>query len=927
MKTLCLFLLLSSIYIFNNVHAQNKTNLRDQSEAYQKAFPTEKLYFSFDKPYYSAGDTLWFKSFLLNGDLTSAQRSDKIYVELYSDSLKRIDQKVIALNNGLGYGDFDLPNKLSEGTYIIRAYSNWQQNFGSDYFFQKSFYIGNAGEKTWLIDAYQKLSTANAKTILDLKIKLSDLEGKAAGLKDVDVFLMNGTKRLMKATLQTSVTGTIETQIPLTEKLSGDYSFLIVDQKDKTRKSVLPIILQNADQVDLQFMPEGGSMVNNIYGKVAFKAIGADGLAKAVNGNIVNSKNEVVATFATAHNGMGSFYLLPQLGESYFATFDLAGKAQKIQLPIAKAEGTTLRIDALSKPDSVYIYLKASEGKRLENYQLLAQAGNTNIITATINLKNGISVIKLAKQIFPDGIIHFTLISPEQQPLNERQVFIHRNHKINLAIKADKNTYGAKDSVSLDITATKEDGTPLRGTFAIAVTDDGQVRQADSENIASYFLLQSDLKGKIEDAGWYFDDEEPSTLLALDHLLLTQGWIGYKWDEILLSNSVPKFKAENGNMVRGRLNGLFNKPLEGVTVNMLSLGKSIMVIDTLTDKNGNFEFKNLPLIDSTAYTIKIKNAKGKTATGNITVEEFERSKLPLTFDKINPWYVNTDSTVLKYFKTIQQQVKLKEKAEMLRTGTLLNEVVIKGQLRKKEIISKDAWDANFFLSVSEEELKKTPQKTLRNLLEEKIPGFNVGNFWGDKCGTRPSQHSFVNFRIGSSLISHVLIDKINTNFAASGQADLYQESGKSISAEPETGKLVYETNTYIFNALSASEITNITFYKGCNYYYLDITTRGGKRPWIGPTPGRFIYRPLPIYISKDFYIPKYNATNKDLPDYRSTIFWDANVVTDENGKAKVSFFTADKASTYSVKIEGTDLNGRFGFQKSRIGVVRGVSAK
>ncbi|RZK89204.1 MAG: hypothetical protein EOO98_10980, partial [Pedobacter sp.] len=596
MKTLYSLLLLIFICIFNNADAQ-VNNISSKADAFHNILPIEKLYLTFDKPYYSVGDTLWFKSFLLDGNLKANTRSDKIYVELFSDSLKFIENRVIALNNGLGYGDFALTNKLKEGTYVIRAYSNWQQNFGSDYFFQKSFYIGNAGEKTWLVDAHQKLNTIGKKT-LDLKVRITNLKNEAAGLKDVEIVLMNDKKRLMKADLQTSLQGTIETQIPLGDnKINGNYSFIITDKKDRTRQSVLPISLQEVDQVDLQFMPEGGHMVNGIFGKVAYKAIGADGLGKDISGKIVNSKNEIQAELNASHKGMGSFYLLPTKGETFTAVYSLNGKEQKQILPLAKEEGITMRIDQLSKSDSLYVYLKASEGKKLDGYQLLAQATGETVLTVNLNLINGFSTLKLPKQGFPDGIIHFTLFSPDGNPINERQVFINRKLKINLKIAADKESYKTRDSVSLEITATKEDGSPASGSFSIAVTDDGQVKQNEEEgNIMSYFLLQSDLKGNIENPSWYFKNETPSTLLALDHLLLTQGWVGYNWDEVLKKIPEVKFKAEKGNEINGRLTNLLNNPVPNINLTLMSLGKTIFVTDTISNTDGYFKFKELPFI-------------------------------------------------------------------------------------------------------------------------------------------------------------------------------------------------------------------------------------------------------------------------------------------------------------------------------------------
>ncbi|RZK58862.1 MAG: hypothetical protein EOO91_06975 [Pedobacter sp.] len=929
MKAFKLFSFIILGFISINLRGQTpaSNSFISKVEAYQKIFPAEKLYLSFDKSSYNVGDTLWFKSFLLNGDLNANKRTDKIYVELFNDSLTLIEKRVIALNNGLGYGDFALNNKLADGTYTIRAYSNWQQNFGRDYFFQKSFYLGNVGDKTWLLDSYQKLNTSTVKRTLDLKVRITNIRNEAAGLKDVEVYLMNDKKRIMKADLQTSASGVIETQIPLGEnKITGNYNFLIINKKDRSIQSILPIILQDVDQVDLQFMPEGGFMVNDIFGRVAFKSIGADGLGRNISGKITNDKNEAVADFTSTHKGMGSFYLLPKKGETYFAQFNLNGKEQKVQLPPVKSQGTTLRIDQFSKPDSIYIYIKASEEKRLENYQFLAMAGNETIISASINLKLGFGLLKLAKMDFPDGIIHFTLVSPDQKPLNERQVFINRKQQINLQIKPNKSSYSLRDSVSLELIATKENGSPASGSFSVSVTDDGQVTNTNNENIASYFLLQSDIKGNVEDAAWYLSNEEPSKLLALDHLLLAQGWIGYQWDEILKTLVEPKFKAEKGNVIEGNLTNLLKKPVPNINLTLMSMGKNIFVTDTASNAEGAFRFTDLPYLDSATYAIKIKNAKGKTATANIFVQEFTPAKDITTTSVIKPWYVNTDSTTLRYYKNIEKAKLPKTEEKLKLEGTILKEVEIKGQVRLKEFIQKTAWDAKFIKEITEEELKKTPRKTLLDLLNEKIPEFNVGNYFADQCGgkaARPYQHSFPQYRIGNWLVSHVMIDKINTHLAATGIDDRFNAEGVSRTAtEPD----VFLTNKFIFNTLSAEDIKSITVFRGCQYYYLDIITRSGKGPWIAPTPGIYVYRPLPIYVAKEFYSPKY-AIATNVSDNRSTIFWNANLVTDENGKAKISFYAADKPSTYTIKIEGTDLLGRFGYQKSNIKVVNKTESK
>lgn len=884
-----------------SLKAQQKQTLTEKIDGFEKEFPKEKLYLTLDKPYYNLGDTLWFKSFLLNSDFTSSSRTDKIYIELYNDSAKFINRIAIALNNGLGYGDMLINKNLKEGTYTIRAYSNWQQNFGSDYFFAKNFYVGNANAKTWLVDATQHLGTNARKQMLDLKIKLTNIKDEPQGLKDLEVYLMNDNKRIMRTDLQTSLDGKFEVNLPITsEKITGSYDLFIIDKKDKTRKVSLPISLQNIAQIDLQFLPEGGYMVNDIFGKVAFKVIDADGMGKIFQGKIINENLEVLAEIKSNDKGMGSFYLLPKFGEKYFVSYNLNGKEFKQPLPIAKTEGTALRVDHLSKPDSMLIYVKATgDNKKVDGYNLIAQANGHTVFSIPINLKHGFINLKLPKVDFPDGIVHLTLFSIDQIPLNERQIFVNHHHKINLQLDLNKNLYQPKDSVALEINATKEDGTPLIGSFSIAVTDDGQIKQKQNEtNIISYFMLESDIKGNIEDPGYYFKNADASILLALDHLLLTQAWIGYNWDEILNKRLALNFKPEKDNQINGRLTNLFKKPVPDINLTLLSLGKNLFVADTTSNADGRFSFKNLPILDTAAYLIKIKKTNGKTSSAIFDVDSYNPADGINLLTPIKPWYINTDSIVLNNYKIAEKRINQQETALKKLTGNILKEVVI--TTPKTDLITNETWDARLAKKLNEEDLVKLQRKTIYELLKEKLEGFTRSYYW-QSCFGPTVRHAQEDFVVGTQQVSWIRIDKIVTPF---------------------------DVTKDLFNYLTAEDLKELEIYQGCVTYYLDITTRGNKGPYITKPIGNFVYRPVPLYIGKEFYSPKYNVVQTNSqPDYRSTIFWDANVVTDENGKAKISFYAADKPTTYTIKIEGTDLFGRFGFYKGSIKVENKSSSK
>src|SRR4051794_14311218 len=74
-----------------------------------------------------------------------------------------------------------------------------------------------------------------------------------------------------------------------------------------------------AKTYSLQFFPEGGNLVNGLQSVIAFKANDDRGMPVAAKGNIVDSKGNVVAPFASAHDGMGVVNLTPAVGETYKA--------------------------------------------------------------------------------------------------------------------------------------------------------------------------------------------------------------------------------------------------------------------------------------------------------------------------------------------------------------------------------------------------------------------------------------------------------------------------------------------------------------------------------------------------------------------------------------------------------------------------------
>ncbi|MFY7909349.1 MAG: carboxypeptidase-like regulatory domain-containing protein [Emticicia sp.] len=91
----------------------------------------ENIVFHTNKSNYYLGETIWFKTYLT---YTKPAYQDAIsrvvYVDLIDDEQKIIESKVLKIKNGVSNGDFLLKTQFKNGRYFLRAYTNWQRNFG-----------------------------------------------------------------------------------------------------------------------------------------------------------------------------------------------------------------------------------------------------------------------------------------------------------------------------------------------------------------------------------------------------------------------------------------------------------------------------------------------------------------------------------------------------------------------------------------------------------------------------------------------------------------------------------------------------------------------------------------------------------------------------------------------------------------------------
>lgn len=936
-------------------------------DSFNKVYPTEKLFIHTDKPYYAVGDTLWFKSYLFNAtNLSKSSLSGLLYAELITDSGRVVKRISVPVNYGLSRGQIILDkDEFDLGSYTLRAYTNWMQNFGEESFFKKTFHITNLTPYGWLVKEQHRIEDLGQGSKLHLALEIKNSDNRPFVGKDLQLKFLAGKKTVSKRTIDV-VNGKIEGSFDLSEKFQPPFVFTLQDKADPQRTLTIPLTLNQPQNIDLQFMPESGYLVAGLPVKVGFKALGSDGLSREIEGRIVNSKNSQVTTFKSIHNGMGTFEIIAEANETYFAEVRLSnGTTKKYSLPVVQNSGTSLKINSIIPSDSIKINVLFSKDLlNGQQYKLMGFSNGETYYAAKFKVAEQRTVVKVPKKIFPTGIAHFTLFGPQNQPLNERIVFINHNDNLKVELSSDKSIHFTRDSIPVKIKVTNAKGKPVKASFSLAVTDDALIKNdLFQENILSKVFLTSDLKGNIESAAFYLSNTEQSNS-ALDALMLTQGWVGYNWETIFKPLAEPKFKPEKGLKVSGRVLNAFDKPLVNSKIILMSLGKYKFYSDTITDEQGRFSFEKFPPMDTVGFYAQARNPRGKSFNVGIEFDQFSPAKTTqFEIYKLTPWYLNSDPTLLNFVKTKADDVKQKRS---LAGKNVLDDVVIIGKRRiKKSKNLNGPGEADQV--ISESQMDKNENTTLLHLLETHVNGFHlraitpnlryssvlsprppVGRrFTSDQLQKYLQEFYFINDKRVKFIVDGVRLDQFvdpsdpnspfNDEYTDISRNDQFEDnllsrneyydfitnSLNSVNANDVVGiEVMYRSkyvNSYENQHLSINHIVNSAQIK---YAFIEITTRSGQGLTYKSKPGVAVLKPLPITFPKQFYSPKYTTANINSPiiDYRSTIHWDSNVYSDENGNGFTSFYAADRPGTYTVIVQGSNMNGLIGYKSIKLDI-------
>lgn len=892
-KKLPLFIVLFFTFAFIHIDPDIQSIL-DRLKKFQDTHSQEKVYLHTNQPFYSIGDTVYFKAYLTNAENNLPSSLSKIlYVELLDDQDLPVTSLKLRITNGIAWGTLPLEDSLSEGNYLLRAYTNRMRNADETFFFHKNIMIGNAFDNQPSMKASIYFDSSTNKMIAN--ISYTALQKNSVAAKEVNFSIFDGDKEILSSKGITSQDGQIAVTIPaLTGGNTYELATIIKIDKDNTvsKKTLIEI---DVERDSIKFCPEGGQLVNGLPAKLGIEAFDKKGNGIKLTGEIVNEQGDKIADFATGFAGTGSVEFTPQAGHHYAAVAKYPhGRREKFILPKAKNEGYTFSI---GNTDNRNLNLQISEkGTGAKEMILIGHCGNNIVAAQKLIISNGTATLALPKAKLPTGISHFTVFDAAGKPVAERLVFINNDDHLEISLKVLKK----EGKMTLALDAKDEFGDPVQGSFSVAVTNGNTVKLNDnSQTIVSNLLLEANLEGTIRDPGYFFTDINKGKLAELDDLLLTRRWRRFDWGDVLSGNyREMSFKTEHSLAVTGKVISASETPVPNAKVTLLSKTGEGFILDTITNEKGEFTFDRLNLQGEMFFAIKAVGGKGDK---NLFII-LDNTTLP----KRNPaaskhrWEYVTDSSMTSYLKN---------------SSNRFNEMRKYGLLDKKTITLKE-----IILTTKEPDPVKEALKPSWNLNgpghADQVLTYHDLTSCNDLIFCLSGKVREVSFK---QVIINGIPYVIPYSTNAMGKAMLIVLDGQPFNPLDGSFSLMN------FNARDVQSVEVLRTPGFVASYgmmgsggVLVITTKRGGIDYEGLND-KMKKNALPpkgvLFFKFNGFASDPGFTNYNLPtalNSQNTIYWKPDIVTDENGHAVIEFPVTGTTTKYNVVIEGMSGEGKLG---------------
>lgn len=474
----------------------------DRLEKFGKSIPQEQIFVHTDNSCYFLGDTIYYKAYVRRSDTgTPSRLSGVLYAELINQDGYLVQRQQLELQNGQVHGTFVLQDTLYGGYYELRAYTRWQLNWGI------TEHDHNRVSEQWF---YNK--TMAKEYYRDYEKLYSRVFPVFDKPKEPGEFFHEMTLR------------------PLRRQSKVD---------------------ETSPKPKLQLFPEGGNLVAGVPNRVAFEATSNEGLHLEGKVTVNESSGNKVAEADIEQRGRGSFTFTPQSGKSYSVTFTGKKGSVKESLPSPDKDGCAVQV----KTENGQTKVEISAAGAAATEQLGMTVMNDGVMLDFLTIPTGASAsVTLDESKLKTGVCQVTIFNNVGRVYADRLFFCRKNDFEPSSLRFSGLSQKPAEPFA-PVSLAVEGGKP-GATVSVAVCDATHSEYLyDNGNILTEMLLASQIRGFVENPGYFFEKNDEEHNRALDLLLMIQGWRRYDWHTMTTPGAfVLNHKPEQTQLLVGEVN-------------------------------------------------------------------------------------------------------------------------------------------------------------------------------------------------------------------------------------------------------------------------------------------------------------------------------------------------------------------------------------
>ena len=362
----------------------------------------------------------------------------------------------------------------------------------------------------------------------------------------------------------------------------------------------------NYSDITIRFYPESGTFLEGISNTVGVKISDCNDNGISVkNGEIVDSKGNLITNFSTNANGFGRFDILSTNNEVYKAIVEINDTKIEKNLPQPSLEGIALSVNNYTFKDKTTLKLKTNprtlkELKEAPTTLVIAQNQTASFIAFSFKENETERSFSIANEKLAEGINTINLINSSGKKIGERIIY---------------KPYPISDKIDLTVSQKRNDSIVISGTssmllsnLSISILPSETVSEIPEKSIYSSLLFDNFLLNSAKNSNYYLNDLTRTKHFELDNFLLTQK-SKYDWNATQGNPPQEKYEFDRGLNIKGTVNNNLSE-IESHKINLDYALLGLNETTALNNKN-EFLFENILAIDSTSIYFTLINKKSK----------------------------------------------------------------------------------------------------------------------------------------------------------------------------------------------------------------------------------------------------------------------------------------------------------------------------